>query len=195
MTFRAVPTALLSRLLAALCLGCTPVVACTAAAYASSSSIFDSSLIDPGRSIGGVTVGSNRTVAISHLLNSVIFCPSLESDCRGRFADGSSFEVTFAVPTDQILVEGVEIRAGHILRQGHEIPSAAGPLSELRTPARIGLGSSVSALRAAYPKILRTEQNGQVVYELASKRSEIRTVFSIQSNHVLAIAIGEPPFS
>jgi hypothetical protein len=134
---------------------------CATAAWAATLPTFKSDLIVPNRSLAGVTLKSTYKQAIVAFRSGSRGC-STTKGCSFRAANGATFSIIFArlTQTSKPIVAQISLQAGDKVSGEHETPVFDTPLAAIKTANGIGLGSTVSALKHAYPHITGSARNG-----------------------------------
>jgi hypothetical protein len=134
---------------------------CAASAWAATLPTFKSDLIVPNRSLAGVTLKSTYKQAARAFRNGSRGC-STTKGCSFQATNGATFSIIFArlTETSKPLVAEISIQAGDKVSGEHETPVFDTPLAAIKTGNGIGLGSTVAALKHAYPHIKGSAARG-----------------------------------
>jgi hypothetical protein len=134
---------------------------CATAALAVTLPTFKSDLIVPNRSLAGVTLKSTYKEAVRAFRSGTRGC-STTKGCSYRASNGATFSILFAklTETGKPIVAEISILAGDKVSGDHETPLFDTPLAALKTAQGIGLGSTVAALRHAYPHLSGSALDG-----------------------------------
>jgi hypothetical protein len=157
---------------------------CATAALAVALPTFKSDLIVPNQSLAGVKLKSTYKEAVKAFSSGAKGC-STTKGCSWASAGGPSFSIVFARLTTKgkPIVAEISIRAGE---SSTGKPVYSGPLLALKTSSGIGLGSSASAVKHAYPHATGGPSRGGYVVKGSGERA---TNFQIEDGHVAGIAM------
>ncbi|HEY3776353.1 MAG TPA: hypothetical protein VGL69_25385 [Solirubrobacteraceae bacterium] len=134
---------------------------CATAAWAVTLPTFKSDLIVPNRSLAGVTLKSTYKEAIRAFSSGTRGC-STTKGCSYQAANGASFSILFAklTETSKPIVAEISIQAGRKVSGVHDTPVFDTPLAAMKTAQGIGLGSTLGALKRAYPHLTGNAVDG-----------------------------------
>jgi hypothetical protein len=158
---------------------------CATAAWAVTLPTFKSDLIVPNRSLAGVTLKSTYKEAVRAFRTGARGC-STTKGCVFRASNGATFSIIFArlsAKSKPIAAE-ISIQAGE---SSSGKPLFAGPLTALKTSSGIGIGSSASAVKRAYPHATGTVRQGGYVVKGTTKVQSTR--FTIEDGRVSGISM------
>jgi hypothetical protein len=136
---------------------------CATAAWAATLPTFKSDLIVPNRSLAGVTLKSTYKQAIRAFSSGTRGC-STTKGCSYQAADGATFSILFAklTETSKPIVAEIAIQTGSKVTGAHQTPTPLfdTPLAAMKTAQGIGLGSTLGALKRAYPHLTGNAVDG-----------------------------------
>jgi hypothetical protein len=147
---------------------------------------FKSDLIVPNKSVAGVTLKSTYKQAIQAFRSGAKGC-STTKGCSFRASNGATFSVLFARETQKSkpFVAEITVEAGAKYVGSTETPLFDTPLTALKTAQGIGLGSTLAAVKRAYPHAV-----GSAVRGLEIKgHGAYETHFNFTKGHVTLIAM------
>jgi hypothetical protein len=156
---------------------------CATAALAVTLPTFKSDLIVPNRSFAGVAPRSTYKEAIRAFRSGARGC-STTKGCAYRTSNGSTFSIVFAKLTEKSkpIVAEISVLTGE---SSSGKPLFDGPLTALRTSSGIGIGSTASAVKRAYPHATGSVSSGG--YVVAGPTKVQSTRFTIEDGRVSGI--------
>jgi hypothetical protein len=156
-----------------------------ATAFAAGLPTFKSNLIVPNQSLAGVKLKSTYPEAVQVLKSGAKGCSITRCSYEG--ADGSTFSVLFARLTakSKPFVAQIMLQAGSKVTGTTETPVFTTPLVALKTANGIGLGSTVAAVKHAFPHATGNALDG---YEIKG-HGEYGTSFHFLHGRVTSIEL------
>jgi hypothetical protein len=158
---------------------------CATAAWAVTLPTFKSDLIVPNRSLAGVPIRSTYKEAVRAFSSGARGC-STTKGCVFRASNGATFSIIFA----RLSANSKPIAAEISILTGESSsgkPLFSGPLTALKTSSGIGIGSSASAVKRAYPHATGSARKGQYVVQGSTKVQSTR--FTIDDGRVSGISM------
>jgi hypothetical protein len=141
---------------------------------------FKNHLIVPNKSVAGIRLNTSYAAARRAFPNSG--CSTVHG-CDLRGANGSDFNVQFASTNGSSFFVGeISITAG-FTRNG--VPVFKAPLTALKTAGGIGLGSTPRKVKAAYPKVTGSPQEGYIL----KGPGQFKTLFQFANGRLIHMVV------